>query len=155
MGIRTIRSSQGTVAGGNNPQLLYAGSNWDLVKGYGTNDIYWRSRDGSSSSETATGSLRYGNFVLGSKLRLPVAGGGFSNGNLKNLVIKRASDGASLITITLNTLLGGINSDVLAICSVNTSIWSGTEVYFEFNDNDTNTSWAWIGVDLRNIYCFN
>ena len=155
MGIRSTRIQSATVAGGNSPQLLYVGSNWDLVKGYLTNDIYWRSRDGTNATEQATGYLRYGNFILGSKLRLPMAGGGATNGNLKTLVIKKVSDNSILTTTTLATLLANTDSDYLKICSLPTSAWTGTEVYFEFNDNDTNSSWAWVGVDVRNIYCFN
>ncbi|MCL1468684.1 hypothetical protein, partial [Argonema galeatum] len=75
------KSTLDAIAGTEWYRILYADSNWNLVIGYGTNQIYFRSRE-SGSGEAATGKLEIGYFKLLQKLTFPIAGGGATNGNL-------------------------------------------------------------------------
>ncbi|MFB2921180.1 MULTISPECIES: hypothetical protein [Aerosakkonema] len=139
----------------NRIDVLYADSNWGLQNGYGSNQVYWRSRLDSGPGETATGKLEVGNLTLKNKLTLAIAGGGATNGHLKLMKIVKVSDNSTLASYTLGTLSGNANSDWLRVTTINTASWINTEIKLSFEDNDPNSSWAWMAVDLANIYCYS
>lgn len=134
-------------------KIIYVDSNWGLAIGYGTNQAYFRSRE-SSSGESATGKLEIGYFKLIGKLVFLIAGGGATGGNLKSLEIVRVFDNIVVATYTLSTMLGGINTDLLQLCTIDTSSLAGTNCFLRFKDSDSNLGWAWIGLDISRIYVY-
>lgn len=143
-------------SGGSSTQarILYRDPNWGFQAGYGTSQFYWRSRVDGGPGETATGRLDFGYLNLKSNLTLLMAGGGATNGNLKSMQLITPETNTVLDTFTLAVLLGGINTDGLKIVTISTATWNGNVCFLRFQDTDPNSSWAWVGVDLANIYCY-
>ncbi len=91
----------------------------------------WHSR---ASGEAATGTIQLGYLVLGNSLYMAIAG----SGDLITYNIVRASDNSVLYTFT-----NGVDNDRYKHRSVDTSSDSGTLIYLEVIDNDTNISAAY------------
>lgn len=153
MGLRSVTVGTSTSFSGSSPTVLYSDSNWGLQIGYSTNQVYWRSRLDVGPGESATGRLDFGIVKLKSKLTLPMAGGGATNGNLKTLQLI-ASDNTLLVHYTLAQLLGNINTDWLKIVLIDTSAWSNTDCIVRLFDGDIGTSWAWMAASLKDLWCY-
>lgn len=114
--------------------------NAGVVKGW--RGTYWG--NSRTAGETATGTLRSANFVIEDNLlsfRAVGYDGEFGTHNQNYIYLKRASDGAILLSTKPP------QSDMFTDITWDVSTYKGVTAYLEVVDNDSDGGFAWLGID--------
>lgn len=109
----------------------------------GWEGTYWA--DSFNGGQTATGTLKTGNYTLkGTTFTFKAAGydGPSGTNNQNYYYLRRTSDNAILFSAKPP------QSDSFSTISWNTSAYINTQVYFQVVDNNSSASNAWLAVDL-------
>ncbi|MEM8602215.1 MAG: hypothetical protein AAGF24_00075 [Cyanobacteria bacterium P01_H01_bin.121] len=107
----------------------------------------WTSRIGG---EAQTGTLQIFKLRLGDTLKLHLAGGGLTGGDLKRLKLVRLSDDTTLLDRTLAEIWG-VNSNGYQEVSIDTTALKGEACYLQLEDNDTGSGWSWLAVGTFDV----
>ena len=134
------------------PTVLRRDANWGMHGTFRSKMFF--SSYATGAAESATGSLDFGYFERGtaSSLWIMLGGGGATNGSLKRVEIRRREGDAIAFISDLTNLLGVNSEDANRWVALPLATLTADELfYLRFIDNDTNSSWAWIGADLDSI----
>ncbi|MFP4298677.1 MAG: hypothetical protein ACLFT0_12555 [Spirulinaceae cyanobacterium] len=131
----------GTAQAATLTEVLYRDEAWKPM--YFNNNWIWR-----TDPENAIGILRLGYLISKNILHFAVTGG-FTASRLDRIFrIKTKSDDSVVAEVILNPMVDADTHELRSV-QVDTSTYSGIEIYLEFEDIDTGTDWAWFGVGMN------
>ncbi|MGV9141877.1 MAG: hypothetical protein ACOC1X_02960 [Promethearchaeota archaeon] len=106
----------------------------------------------TSTSESATGTIKIGTWKALNYFYFYVNGAWSGNPSLKIARLRRMDDDV-IITEKVGNDVANHNSNNFALVKMSTQSAYGENFYLEIFDNDSNSSSAWIGVNLIAFFC--